>query len=319
MELISDRYEILGLDSEENIVSGKLYKARDLLEGVFVYIQLIKDNIYMNEKFLPNLIDEAVILNEINSNNIARVLDLGIYLGSEERYFYIVNEYFSGIELKKIINGNYMDLSTVVTITNKVLKTLEEAYKHNLYHGGLTEENIFIDENYNLKIYDFCITKANKGVNIRKENCIEFLSPYQLNIDFTDRQSDFFTLGIILFNAIFNKMPFGSAKDEKEMLKLINKGIDWNHIVINNENIVLVNIIKKLTGRNEKYESVHEILVDLSEFMYTKANIKEDEVEYVEGKKLDILIDKYKNKTLQKIIIAAVTFTMLGAFIYQFS
>lgn len=103
MELISDRYEILGLDSEENIVSGKLYKARDLLEGVFVYIQLIKDNIYMNEKFLPNLIDEAVILNEINSNNIARVLDLGIYLGSEERYFYIVNEYFSGIELKKLL------------------------------------------------------------------------------------------------------------------------------------------------------------------------------------------------------------------------
>ena len=56
MNFISSRYEIL--DKDKNIVSGKLYKARDLQEDNLVFIQLIKDNEHINEKFLPNLIDE---------------------------------------------------------------------------------------------------------------------------------------------------------------------------------------------------------------------------------------------------------------------
>ena len=49
---------------------------------------------------------------------------------------------------------------------------LKTAYSHNLYHG-LSEDNI-CREKYNIKIYDFCLTKANKGVNIRKDNSIAF-------------------------------------------------------------------------------------------------------------------------------------------------
>ena len=41
-------------------------------------------------------------------------------------------------------------------------------------------------------------------------------------------------------------MPFGIGKDEQSMLKLIDKGIDWNSVAINNENIALVNIVKNL-------------------------------------------------------------------------
>ena len=58
MNFISSRYEILDKDKDKNIVSGKLYKARDLQEDNLVFIQLIKDNEHINEKFLPNLIDE---------------------------------------------------------------------------------------------------------------------------------------------------------------------------------------------------------------------------------------------------------------------
>ena len=290
MEYISGRYEIL--DNNDKIVCGKLYKARDLENDALVYIQLLKDNKYISKSFLPNLIDESTMLNEINSYNIAKILDLGIHLSHEERYFYVVNEYFCGIELKKIIKGNYMDLNSIVTITKKILKTLDTGYRQGLYHGSLSEENIFVDENYNIKIYDYCITKANKGVNVRKDNCIAFLSPHQLNINYTDKESDFFTLGIILFDAIFKKMPFGIGKDEAEMLKLIDKGIDWNTVGINNENIALVNIVKMLTRRTEKYNGINEILIDLSNFMYVKADIEEiDEFD----EEIDTQINKIDN------------------------
>ena len=43
------------------------------------------------------------------------------------------------------------------------------------------------------------------------------------------------------------------------------------------QNIALVNIVKKLTRRTEKYNGINEILIDLSNFMYVKADIEENE------------------------------------------
>ena len=317
MKYIANRYEII---DEGEIVFGKQYKARDVEENILVYIQLIKDNKYVDKNFLPNLIDESTVLSQANSYEIAKILDLGIEMNDEERYYYIVSEFFEGIELKKVIKENYIDLDIIVEITKKILKTLEVGYKNNIYHGSLTEENIFVDSNYNIKIYDYCITKANKGVNIRKNNSIEFMSPHQLNINYTDMESDLFTLGIILFHAVFKKMPFGIGKDEEVMLKLIDKGTDWNTVKINDENVGLANIIKKLIRRTEKYNTINEILIDLSKFMYVQAKIKENEITQLNEKNTENKnISISKNTFFKKIAFLVLTIMILVTVISQFS
>lgn len=314
MRYISNRYVIL--DNDDEIIFGKLYKARDLQNDILVFIQLINDDNHINNNFLPNLIDESMTLSEINSNNIAQILDLGIHYAENKRYYYIVNEFFTGINLRKVIKGNYMDLNSIVKITKKILRALDESYKNQLYHGALTEDNIFVDEYYNIKIYDYGITKANKGVNIRKEGSLTFLSPHQININYTDKDSDFFTLGVILFDSIFKKMPFGVGKNEDDMLKLIDRGIDWNTVAINNENIALVNIVKKLIRRTEKYNNVEEILIDLSKFMYVKADIEENS-KNIREENVEIN-NKYNSKLLQKSLFLILTVTILITVITQF-
>lgn len=317
MRYISNRYVIL--DSDEKIKFGKLYKARDLQEDILVFIQLIKNNNYISNKFLPNLIDESMTLSQINSPHIAQILDTGVHYNGEDMYYYIASEFFAGIELSRAIKGNYIDLASIVKITKKILRALDTSYSNKLYHGSLTEDNIFVDENYNIKIYDYCITKANKGVNIRKdENSIKFLSPHQLNINYTDLDSDFFTLGVILFYSIFKKMPFGVGKSEKDMLKLIDRGVDWNTVAINTENIALVNIVKKLIRRTEKYNNVEEVLIDLSKFMYVKANIEDNSTST--SLQLEELTSSYntKSKFLEKALLLFLTITVLITVIIKF-
>ena len=315
VKYISNRYLVL---DDEEIVFGKLYKARDLKNRMFVFIQMIKDEKHINKKFLPNLVDESMTLSQINSQHIAKILDLGIHYEEEnEKCYYIVSEYFDGIQLRKIIKGNYMDLNSIVKITKKILGALDLSYTNKLYHGSLTDENIFVDENYNIKIYDYGITQANKGVNIRNKNSLGFLSPYQININHTDKESDFFSLGIILFLAIFKKMPFGIGKNEEDMLKLIDRGIDWNAVAVNDENTALVNIVKRLTRRTEKYNSVKEILIDLSKFMYAKADIEENnkntfvQQEYIKE-------EKNENKLFKKALCTILILITLATIIIKF-
>ena len=181
----------------------------------------------------------------------------------------------------------------------------------------MTEDNIFVDENYNVKIYDYGITQANKGINIRKDNSIGFLSPHQININYTDKESDFFSLGIILFHCIFKKMPFGVGKNEADMLKLIDRGIDWNTVAVNGENTALVNIVKKLIRRTEKYNSVEEILIDLSKFMYAKADIEENSKNTLEQEE-HIKEEKNENKLLKKVLWTVSIFIILAMIIIKF-
>ena len=142
--------------------------------------------------------------------------------------------------------------------------------------------------------------------------------PHQININYTDKESDFFTLGVILFDSIFKKMPFGIGKNEKDMLKLIDRGIDWNTVAINNENIALVNIVKKLIRRTEKYNSVEEVLIDLSKFMYVKADIEENSINIIEEDTEKKQHNKPNSKFLQKALLLILTLIILVTVITQF-
>ncbi len=54
------------------------------------------------------------------------------------------------------------------------------------------------------------------------------------------------------------------------MLQSIDKGLDWNSIKAINGNTELINVIKRLLGRNNKYTRANDIIIDLSKVMYEK-------------------------------------------------
>ena len=99
-----------------------------------------------------------------------------------------------------------LKLKTIVKIATQILKGLEDAKGHGIYHGDLNPENILVDELDNIKILNFGKVKANEGINTRSSNNIKYLSPYQLCINHTDIESDLFALGVILF-PLFSSLP----------------------------------------------------------------------------------------------------------------
>ena len=110
-----------------------------------------------------------------------------------------------GISLSNIIEGNYLHLEAIISIATQILKGLETAKEHGIYHGDLNPNNILVDKWYNIKILNFGVTKANNGVNIRSGNNIKYLSPHQLCIDYTDTESDFFCFRINFYLSVYLK------------------------------------------------------------------------------------------------------------------
>ena len=275
MQFIGNRYEILEYDDEIQV--GRLYTARDIYYNRMVYIKLIKKVEKLRVGFMPNLIDESTVLSQINSEHIGKLLHIDIHCTEYDIYYYIVSEYFEGETLKSFIHNNILDRNTIANLAMNIVKSLEIANINHLYHGSLNPNNILIDENKNIKIFDFGITKANKGVNLRLDNTLSYLCPHQLNIDYTDKESDFFSLGIILFEMVFRYLPFGNAYTDKEMLKQVDKGVRWSLLEYDKSLDDIVKIIKKLLSRDNKYKTTQEIVIDLSNIIYEHVELEKEE------------------------------------------
>ena len=87
-----------------------------------------------------------------------------------------------------------------------------------------------------------------------------------------------------MYYCLFKKMPFKIGVNDSEMLKNIDKGIDLNKDRTTALSKGLVDIIKKLLARKNKYSSYSEILIDLTKIMYVNEDIVETKnTEYDEG------------------------------------
>ena len=309
MALIGNRYEILA--NIDSIELNTLYKARDVYNNTKVLIKIIEHEENIHEDFVSNLIDESTNIDGIKSHYIMKILEVGVHCTEDTTLYYIVSEYCGGIGLDKIISGNYLHLEAIISIATQILRSLEVAHAHNLYHGDLKPSNIIVDKWYNIKISDFGVTKANNGVNLRLNNNISYLCPHQLNINYTDIESDLFALGLILYECIFKKLPFEKGATENEMLKFIDKGVNWNEVKGVNGNDELINIIKKLLSRTNKYANISDIIVDLSAIMYDKADIEEEIVADIEESKNSKLISSRKF-LLGTAIIALISFMVVS-------
>lgn len=316
LNFIGNRYKILNCEGE--LEFNKIYKARDAYNNEKVLIKIIEHNHNISKDFISNLIDEGTMLKEMNSPFILKIIDVGVHYTDENILYYIVSEYSSGISLDSIIRGNYIHLEALINMATQILKSLEIAKSYGLYHGDLKPSNIIVDKLYNVKVCDFGVTKANNGVNIRSNGEIKYLCPHQLCINYTDSESDFFSLGLILFEAIFKKLPFGEGNNEESMLRLIDKGVNWRELKAINGNEELVNIIKKLLNRTNKYDNTQDIIIDLSSIMYEKADI--DETISIEEHDYEYKLYEKNNRQRSKVgliaaVVALISFMALSSII----
>ena len=264
MSIIGDKYHIL--DYIETIEYDKLYKAIDISSDEEVYLKLYTNTDIMNENFVDKLIKVSQKINEIKNDYILQIKDIGFHYTKEDVMFYNVYEYVDAITLEEAIRGDYISKEVAVYSVIQIARGLEDYISDNLYHGDLKPSNILIDYQCNIKILNFGLTKANDGINIRMNKDINYLSPHQLCIDYTDLESDLFSLGLILFELIF-KIPAYTIvdnNDEIEKLRILDKDINWNSIKYEKDEVEIVNIIKRLLIRDKKYNDLDEVIKELT-------------------------------------------------------
>ena len=206
--LLNSRYQLL-----EQIGTGgmaEVYRATDNLLGRTVAVKMLHPQYAKDPVFIERFRQEAQAAANLNQPNIVNVFDWGI----EDSTYYIVMEYVEGMDLKDIIlSGGPLLPERAVEIGMAICLALESAHSHGIVHRDIKPQNIIVTRDNRVKVMDFGIARAAGGSAMTQTGTImgtaQYISPEQAQGRTADPRSDLYSLGIVIYEMLTAKVPFG--------------------------------------------------------------------------------------------------------------
>lgn len=148
-------------------------------------------------------------------------------------YFYVAMEYLDGENLSDVIGRGRIEPERAVGIALELCGFLEAAHAfeltvegrplRSLLHGDLKPRNVRVTSSGRIKVLDFGMAKAlslSRKVTRTDFGTLGYMSPERLESGEMDAQSDFWALGVILYQMVSGTSPF-AAPDTRRLERLI--------------------------------------------------------------------------------------------------
>ena len=197
---------------------GKVYKAKNLETSEYFAIKTIKIS-HLQKLRLENTIqNELTILQSISSPHIVRFFELKQNL----THYYLIYEYCNGGTLETYLKSNpNLQENEALSLFNQILAAFKVLASKGIVHRDIKPSNI-IFHNGVLKIADFGFSKILKQPNELMETMVGspiYMAPEILQGHAYDKKSDIWSLGVVLYQLVFGKVPF----EEKSLVELIKR------------------------------------------------------------------------------------------------
>jgi serine/threonine protein kinase len=245
---------------------GRVFRAFDKKIDEEVALKLLKPAIAADERIVERFRNELKIARKIRHANVCAMFDLG----EEGENLFISMEYVRGEDLSSLIRRTEkLTAGKAVLIARQVAEGLGEAHKLGVVHRDLKPGNIMIDKEGNAKIMDFGISRSLTLPGTTLEGMIigtpEYMSPEQVEGKPVDPRSDIYSLGIILYEMVTGRPPFGgdtpfsiAYKHRHEVPEDPRK---FNPHLADALNRVILRCLEK--DREARYQTAQKLLADL--------------------------------------------------------
>ena len=272
---------------------GTVYLGYDRYQNRDVAIKVastagITDETYL-QKFQKMFFNEARIAGMLNHPNILPVYDAGV----DGPHYYIVMEYVSGSRTLKdhCKPDTLMPVEQVVEIIFKCCKALDYAHRQGVVHRDIKPGNILLTDAMDIKIADFGIAQIVRSDTTQPAGLIgspAYMSPEQIREEVLTQQTDFFSLGVLMYELLTGRSPFHADIFSGVVRKILYEEplplrFYRSDIPKTLETIVTKALSKRLS---ERYKTGTQFATDIS---LTYINLKDSEEKIDQTEKFNIL------------------------------
>lgn len=211
------RYSLVEAAGQGSMAS--VFKARHEESGQIVALKILPGTITRDAERLRRFKREYRILSELDHPNIIRIFE---YEADETEgcHFYTM-QYLEHPTLKAIISRHVVDeertvpVDRAVRILANLLEGLEYIHGKDVVHRDVKPANCYVPPDDRTILADFGLVKATAMTAITMGPSFigtpEYASPEQIMVDRNvDGRSDLYQAGLILYEMVAGRLPFGN-------------------------------------------------------------------------------------------------------------
>ena len=261
---------------------AEIWLARQSGPGGFdreLAIKRILPHLAREKRFVSMFLDEARIASGLRHPNIVQIYELGEADGE----FFIAMEYIEGADLADLLDeaetsGIEFPIAISVRIIADILAALDFAHDfrvdgvpQHIVHRDVSPHNVLIGTDGIIKLVDFGIAHAverhAKTETGLVKGKLSYMAPEQIEQAAVDRRADVFAAGVLLYELLTNKPPFG--RELAAVNQILNDDPDDPRLLrpdLPDELVpILFRALEKEPGR--RYPTAQAMLEDLEEVL----------------------------------------------------
>ena len=262
------RYEVLAILGRGAM--GVVYKAADPVLNRIVAVKTINLSLDpdLRDEYEARFQQEAKAAGSLSHPAIVTIYDLG----KTGDLAYIAMEFLDGQELHDLISAaQRLPVKQATSIAAQVAGGLGYAHQRGIVHRDIKPANIMVLKDGVAKITDFGIArmrvseiKTQTGMRLGSP---KYMSPEQVLGQRLDHRTDIFSLGVVLYEMLTGKAPFGGNSLEALMYQTVNT-VPLSPSRINPDvpemlDLILAKMLEKQP--DNRYQSAADLASDLRE------------------------------------------------------
>jgi len=214
---------------------GEVYRARDIRLERNVAIKVLPDDVAKDAHALSRFEHEAKAVAALSHPNILALFDVG----KEGAVSFVVMELLEGETLREALAKGPLSLRKALDVGLQVAEGLAAAHGKGIVHRDVKPENVFLTKDGHAKLLDFGLARSGPASTAGDEThsptldkltsggavlgTVAYMSPEQARGEAVDFRSDQFSLGIVLYEMLTGKRPFGGASAAETLTAIIRE------------------------------------------------------------------------------------------------
>src|SRR5687768_12277106 len=255
---------------------GEVYLEKETRLERQTAITVLPGTVAQDEERMQRFVREAKSASALNHPNIITIYEIS----ETNNTHFIATEYIEGDTLREPLKGAPVNLKSALEIAIQVASALDAAHRTGIVHRDIKPENVMIRPDGVVKILDFGIAKlTEKFSETDLEAATEahtragmiigtarYMSPEQARGQTVDARSDIFSFGVVLYEMLAGKPPFGGENAMDVIGSILNKEpvpLSQTAEVPHELERIVNKALRK--DREERYQTAKDLLIDLKD------------------------------------------------------
>jgi eukaryotic-like serine/threonine-protein kinase len=211
---------------------GEVYLAHDRKLQRKVALKLLHARFTQEAEQARRFAREAKAASALNHPNILTVYETG-EAGATR---FIAAEFIEGVTLRQRLSESRMEVREALEIAIQVAAALAAAHQAGIVHRDIKPENIMLRPDGLVKVLDFglarliepqLLAEAGQTVHSTESGVVvgtpRYMAPEQAQGQKVDALADIFSLGVVLYEMIAQRLPFEGATTAEVFVALLTK------------------------------------------------------------------------------------------------